>query len=65
MKFFDLEMDGCIAGNRDVQFAGLVNNVCKKHLYRGGNTLFQCATSGYASNDTCKEIHVHEPKAEK
>ena len=60
MKFFDLEMDGCLArvsnkkGGRDIQFRDVVNDECKIMIYHGGQYYFQCGMSSFTNQSDCE-----------
>jgi hypothetical protein len=67
MKFFDLEMNGCIAaatrsrkGGRTLSFSNPLPgaNICQDAVYHGGTTFLTCGISPYSSTKECDKNGV-------
>ncbi len=68
MKFFDLEMDDCLAGglnkkkggSRDIQFQKVVNGRCTVAIYHGSDSFMACGQSLFTSEKDCGQATIIE-----
>ncbi len=68
MKFFDLEMDSCLAkglnkktGGKNAIFTGQATEAfCQFEIYHGGTNFQSCAESRFTSSKTCDKTTVVE-----